>query len=71
MSVGENTLSHVIVSDREGVPTCYVSRLHRDGSLSCTWDAAQARRFSERRAGDWAAELSKLFPSVRFESRAA
>lgn len=68
--VNENR-SHVIVSERKGVPLCYVSRIGRDGSICCTWDASKARRFIEVTAALKADDLNGRFRAVRFESRPA
>lgn len=71
MSTNTYDRTHVIVSEREGVPVCYVSRIGRDGSICCTWDKDKARRFIEVTAALKADDLNGRFRAVRFKSRAA
>jgi len=62
-------LDHVLLVEREGLPACYVSRIHADGTVSMTWDQAQARRMGEKAAAKHEAKLNASFRLARFEAR--
>ena len=69
MARTKESMDHVIVVEREGLPLCYVASVHADGTVSMTWDQARARRMGVAAAARHAGRLNSSFKLARFESR--